>query len=119
MKNVLKIVSLRRQLTVEQVEELLHELRRDILLQDLRVNITGQRNLEKYLVNRLKEWPRRVKLILLRDAICLISLLLLQIRQRSENIDLNHFHDLVQVGNIIVCEVLWALCQLDQFLKSL
>ena len=96
VQNVLEVVAFHRFFSVQQVEELLHELGRDVDLQLTDLNRLIDHKLEEEFVNALKVGPSGVHFFLLLHT-CLrkVQIALLDIGKRSENILFNHLHDQV------------------------
>ena len=85
---------------MQQVEELLHELRCDINFQLSDLNRLIDHKLEEKFVNALKVGPSGVHFfLLLNTSLCEVQIAFLDIGKRTENVLFNHLHDLVQVGD--------------------
>ena len=100
MQNVFQVVSLDRLLGVEQLKELLHELRSNVDLERSYFNGFVNDELQEKLINSLQMWPGRIDLILGLDT-CLreLKIGLLDIGQRPKDVLLDHGHDIVEVRN--------------------
>lgn len=100
MKDVLEVVSLDGLLGVEELEELLHELDCNINLQLLDINRLVDDELQEEFVNTLQVRPGGVHLIFLLDtSLRELQVGLLDVGQRTEDVLLNHGHDIIQVRN--------------------
>ena len=98
VKNVLQVVPLYGLLRVEELEELLDELRGDIDLERSHFNGLIDYKLQEELVNSLEVWPSWIDLILLLDS-CLreLKVLFLEVGKWSEDIFLNHSHNIIKM----------------------
>ena len=96
VQDILEVVTLYRLLRIEQVKELLHELRRDIDLE--RADLDGfiDDELEEELIYALQVGPRRIHLFfLINTSFSEIQVALFHVRKGTEDVFLNHLHDLV------------------------
>ena len=96
VQDILEVVTLYRLLRIEQVKELLHELRRDIDLE--RADLDGfiDDELEEELIYALQVGPRWIHLFfLVNTSFSEIQVALFHVRKGTEDVFLNHLHDLV------------------------
>ena len=101
---------------MEQVEELLYELGRDIDLQLTDLNRLIDDELEEKFVNALKVGPSGIHFfLLLHTSLCEVQIALLDIGKGTENVLFNHLHDKVQSGYNNTYDVLLILQHLLQF----
>jgi hypothetical protein len=100
MQDVLEIVSLDGLLGIEKLEELLDKLNGDINLQLLDINRLIDDELQEKLIDTLKVRPGGIDLILLLDTgLRELEVGLLDVGQGTENVLLNHGHNVVQMRN--------------------
>lgn len=100
MQDVLKVISLDRLFGVKELKELLHELGSNIHFQRSNLNGFVDNQLQEELVDTLEMRPSGLNLIfLLYTSLGELQVGLLEVRKRSENVLLNHSHDVVQVRN--------------------
>lgn len=116
VKNVFEVVTLDRLLRVEKIEELLDELRCNKDLELLDLNRFVNHELQEELVDALQVGPGGVHFFLLIDTgLSEVQIAFLYTGQRTENVLLNHLHDLIDVGEndadniFLVCEQLLDL----------
>ena len=116
VQNVLEIITLHGFFGMQQVEELLDELGRDVDFQLPDLNRLINDQLEEKFVNSLKVRPSGVHFfLLLHTCLSEVQIALLDIRKRTENILFNHLHDKVQSGYYNTYDVLLILQHLLQF----
>jgi len=111
MKNIFEVIALDRLLRVEQIEEFLHELWRNIALKLLDFDRLVDDKLQEELVNTLQVWPGWVHLLLLVDAsFSKVELVFVDAWKRSKDVLFNHLYRYVEAGNngahcdFLVCE---------------
>ena len=100
MKNILQVISFRWIFCIKQVHEFLHKLRCNIVFQYLWISKNFMSNNRmKELVYPFNKWPGRINFTLINDSTCLssIQINIIEARQWSENVLLNHFHDLIKI----------------------
>ena len=120
MENVLQVVSLDRFLGIEQFEELLDKLRGHVHLERAHFNRFVDDKLQEELVDSLEVGPGRVHLFLLVDTgLGEAKVGLLDVGERSEDILLDHLHDLVEVGDDDADHVLLVLEHLLKLLDGI
>ena len=96
VQNILEVVALYRLLRIEQVKELLYELRRDIDLERADLHGFIDDELEEELIYALQVGPRRIHLFfLINTSFSEIQVALFDVRKGPENVFLDHLHDLV------------------------
>ena len=101
---------------MQQVEELLHELRCDINFQLSDLNRLIDHKLEEKFVNALKVGPSGVHFfLLLNTSLCEVQIAFLDIGKRTENVLFNHLHDQVQSRYNNTYDVLLILQHLLEF----
>lgn len=119
VQDVFEVVALHGLFRVEQFEELLHELRRHIALEGLHINRFVDDELQEQVVDALQVRPRRVYFVFLVDAgLGHLQIGLLEARQRSEQVLLDHDHDLVEVRHDQLTHELLALEHAANFVDS-
>lgn len=119
MQDVLEVVAFHGLLRVEQLEEVLHELRGHVHLERAHLDGLVDHELEEELVNALEVGPRGVHLLLLVDAgLSEAEVGLLDVGEGAEDVLLDHLHDLVQVGDDQAGHVLLVLEHLLQLLNG-
>ena len=100
VENVLEVVTLDRLLRVEEIEEFLDELGRDVDFEGTHFDRLVDNELKEELVDSLEVGPGGVHLLLLVDTgLGEVQIALLNVGQGSENIFLNHLHHFVEVGD--------------------
>lgn len=100
MEDVLQVVSLNGLLGVEELEELLNKLGSNIDLKAPDLYSFVDDELQEKLVNSLEMGPSGIDLIfLLNTSLRELEIGLLDVRERSENVLLNHCHDIIKVGD--------------------
>lgn len=123
MEDVLQVLPLLWLLTVEELEELLDEFVSDEGLEALHIGGVVDDQLEEELINRLEVRPGRVDdNLLLLDTDVHAGGVLLDHRKRPEDVLLDHLHDVVQMGDdevdnvVLVCQ---QIAQLRDVFKPL
>ena len=100
VENVLQVVSFDGLFRVEELKEFLHELGRNVDLERSNFNRFIYNQLKEELVDALEMGPSRLNFVLLLDTgFGELKVGLLEVWQGSENVLLNHGHNVVQVGN--------------------
>jgi len=98
MKNVLEIVTLDGFLWIEQFKEFLDELRRNIDLEWAHFDALIDYQLQEKLVDPLKMRPSWIHILLcLNTGLGETKTALLNVRERTENVLLDHLNDFVQI----------------------
>ena len=120
MKNILEVVTLNGLLRVEELEELLDELRGDIDLELTNLNALVDDELQEEFVDALEVRPGGVHLLLLVDtSLRETEVRFLHVGQGSEDVLLDHLHDLVQVRDDEVGHVFLVLEHLLELLDGI
>ena len=110
VENVLEVVSLDGFFGVEELEELLDKLRSYINLEGSDFNSFVNDQLQEEFVNSLKMRPGWIHLFfLVNTSLSESEVVFLHIWEWSEDVLLNHLHDLVQVGNDETAHILLIL----------
>ena len=100
MEDVLQIISLDWFFGVEEFQEFLHELRSHVNLQRSNLNCFVDDKLQEKLIDTLQMWPGWLDFIFGFDtSFRKLKIGLLEIRQWSKYVLLDHGHDIVQVRN--------------------
>ena len=100
VKDVFEVVAFYRLFRVKKLEELLNELWRDVLLKSAHFYWLVNNKLQEKLVNALQVRPCGVHLLLLVDtSLSDGQVAFLDVGQRTENVSLDHCHDLLEVWN--------------------
>ena len=100
VKNVFKIISLNRLFRIKEFEELLHKLWSNIHFEWSDLNSLINDKLQEELIDTLYVWPWWFNLFFLLDtSFRKGQVTSFEIWKRSENVFLNHSHDIIKVRN--------------------
>ena len=100
MQNVLQVVALDGLLRIEQIEELLHELGSHVDFKRANLDRLVDHKLQEELIDALEMGPCGVHFLFLVDtSLSEVQIAFLDVRQGTEDVLLDHLHDLVEVGD--------------------
>jgi len=119
VQNVFEVVAFNGFFRVEQLQELLHELRSHVYLETAHFHSLVNHELQEELVDALQVGPGGVHLFFLVNA-CLreAEVRFLDVWQRSEDVFLDHLHHLVEVRDNQRLHVLLVLKHLLELLDG-
>jgi hypothetical protein len=97
---VFQVVALDGLLRIEQIKELLHELGSHVDFKRANLNRLVDHKLQEELIDTLEMGPCGVHFLFLVDtSLREVQIAFFDVRQGTEDVLLNHLHDLVQVGD--------------------
>lgn len=100
VKDVLEEVAFDSLFSIEQIEEFLNELRGNVNFKSSDLDSITHDQLEEKLIDSTEMGPSWVDvLFLFNTSLSEVEIAAFDIRKRSEDVLLNHSHDLVQLGN--------------------
>lgn len=120
MKNILKVIALDTLLGVKKLKEVLHELGSNVDLEGTNFDGLVNNELKEELIDTLEVGPSGIHLFfLINSSLLEAKVALFHVGEGTENIFLNHLHNLVEVGNNQRRDVFLVLEHLLQLLDGI